>query len=867
MKNARKSISILLVLTIVLSINISVFADFIDTNTHWANKEIGYLAEKEILNGYPNGTFKPQNNVTRAEVYKIINTLMGYTEESNVSFLDVKKGDWFYQDVARGVKAGYINANIDMDLKPNIPATRQEVARIIGIAFGLSKYESNSAKSFLDEKMISEHIKGYISILKDKGYIAGYPDGNFRPDGLITRAEVSKMIKNISGEILIKPGTLSKDIEGNLLIATDGVILKNMTIRGDIYLTQKLGSGSLVLNNVIVEGNIIDRNDAVGSVKLDEKSVIDKEKTNIKIDPLEDEKVKATSINPKETLAASKLIGSFKNKFGEKVSGKLDWTIPTTVEKGSDLYDWTFTPDDINTYNIISGKVIVNVNPTVIVKTDPIVDEKVTATSIDKGESLADSKLSGSFKNQRGQRVTGSLEWSRPTPIEEIRAQYDWTFTPDDLNTYNIISGRAVVIVNPTFTSKTDPIEDEKVKATPINRGQTIEDSKLSGSFKNSYGNNIPGSLEWDRQRGDGVRSLYTWKFTPRDSAIYNTIRGRTTVIINEVETPNINGFAGGIGTLTDPYKVSTANQLDKVRDYLDSHFIQTADINLAVNPYNAGKGWVPIGNESDKFRGTYNGNDYKITGLTINGNENNQGLFGCTSGGAVLSNIGLVNITINGKYQIGGLASKNMGIIEKCYAKGSVIGDSNVGILVGLNMGIIEKSYSTGLVIGFDCVGGLVGSVWAGGSIKTSYSNAQVKGNTKVGGLIGELVSIIENSYATGSVKGVNRVGGLVGQSRSGAIIEYSYAAGLVEATNTSGKTYIAGIVGYNDGKVNNCYYDKETTGRDDKGKGNPKKTIEMTKRVTFEKWPFNFYWDIDSYYNSYPYLKWQGTNNIPYP
>ena len=115
MKRTRKTISVLLVLTMLLSMSISVFADFKDTSKHWANKEISYLAEKAILNGYPDGTFKPQNNVTRAEVYKIINTLMGYTEESNVSFLDVKKGDWFYQDVARGVKAGYINANIDMN--------------------------------------------------------------------------------------------------------------------------------------------------------------------------------------------------------------------------------------------------------------------------------------------------------------------------------------------------------------------------------------------------------------------------------------------------------------------------------------------------------------------------------------------------------------------------------------------------------------------------------------------------------------------------------------------------------------------------------------------------------------------------------
>ena len=307
--------------------------------------------------------------------------------------------------------------------------------------------------------------------------------------------------------------------------------------------------------------------------------------------------------------------------------------------------------------------------------------------------------------------------------------------------------------------------------------------------------------------------------------------------------------FAGGSGTVGDPYQVSTAKHLDNVRHYDNKHFIQTANIELGVAPWNTGEGWVPIGVTHREliFFGTYNGNGYKINGLTINRpNKDNQGLFNETSSEAQLKNIGLTNVAINGSEKVGSIVGINKGIIRGCYSMGWVNGWVNVGGLAGWNEGEISRSFTNV-------------------SVKAGYEN--------VGGLIGLNQGRIYDTYSLGSVTGKNRVGGLAGYNAgpetglAKATLITSYATGRTVATNDFGTTYVAGIVGYNDGLVQHCYYDKYTTGRNDTGKGSPKTTAQMTTRSTFEHWDFDGCWKINTSPGSYPYFQWQGNTNVPMP
>ncbi|QSX05985.1 FIVAR domain-containing protein [Sedimentibacter sp. zth1] len=196
MKKVRRVVSFIIVLSMFMLSLTSVYAQITDIDTHWAKNEINYLVEKGILTGYPDGTFKPENNVSKVEFYKIINNTMGYKEEATFEFKDVRspEEDWFYYDVSKAVKAGYITDG--EFLYPTEFITREEVARIIGVTFKLNENPEFTAY-FKDNLLISLDALGFIGTLKEKEYIIGFPDETFRPTNSIKRAELVKMLYNI----------------------------------------------------------------------------------------------------------------------------------------------------------------------------------------------------------------------------------------------------------------------------------------------------------------------------------------------------------------------------------------------------------------------------------------------------------------------------------------------------------------------------------------------------------------------------------------------------------------------------------------------------------------------------------------------
>ena len=318
--------------------------------------------------------------------------------------------------------------------------------------------------------------------------------------------------------------------------------------------------------------------------------------------------------------------------------------------------------------------------------------------------------------------------------------------------------------------------------------------------------------------------------------------------------------FAGGNGSLDTPYQVATPEHLDNVRKCLDKHFIQTADIDLGVAPYNADEGWVPIGNNSSSFRGTFDGNGMTISNLTINRSTIDYvGLFGVTGGTAKIQNVGLENNNVNGHQCTGALVGKNLGKISDSYATGAVTGtDTYAGGLVGYNRSAISGSYTTGIVNGQQCTGGLVGDNYYG-TITLAYSTSTVKGKGGVAGLAGSNShGTINNSYAKGTASGTeDYIGGLVGWNFDGKV-SCAYATGAV-----TGIDGVGGLVG-REGTVSNSYWDTTTSGIDSSDGGTGKTTAEMKEQATYVDWDFTSIWQIEGSRNdSYPFLK----NNPPDP
>ena len=248
--------------------------------------------------------------------------------------------------------------------------------------------------------------------------------------------------------------------------------------------------------------------------------------------------------------------------------------------------------------------------------------------------------------------------------------------------------------------------------------------------------------------------------------------------------------------------------ELTRSLDFMDNDSYRTIANKMA---WTAGSGWQPIGNSSvASFDATFEGNGYTISNLTINKNRlNGVGLFGITESEAEITNLGLLNIDIEGQGIVGGLVGWNRGIITNSHATGDVTGGLlNLGGLVGRNHGAIIHSYATVNFIGSTSygTGGLVGINTNLGTITNSYATGNVSGNDEVGGLVGINTNLgtITNSYATGNVSGNDEIGGLVGINEDSGTITNSYAMG-----NVNGNDKVGGLVGINtdSGTITNSY------------------------------------------------------------
>ncbi|MDG6220588.1 MAG: fibronectin type III domain-containing protein, partial [Candidatus Thermoplasmatota archaeon] len=268
----------------------------------------------------------------------------------------------------------------------------------------------------------------------------------------------------------------------------------------------------------------------------------------------------------------------------------------------------------------------------------------------------------------------------------------------------------------------------------------------------------------------------------------------------------------GGVGTSENPYLIYDVWDLQSMNNNLAAHYALANDIDASfTSSWNSGAGFVPIGDGTTPFTGSFDGRNHAIAGLYINRPTNGHvGLFGYIIMGSVVKNLCLTDIDVSGSEWVGGLVGSNFGgNIQNLSATGNVRGWVHVGGLVGWNTGILTSSYATGNVTGTgNHVGGLVGH--NSGTVEDSVVTASSSGDSYVGGLIGtNTAGSVRFSYATGTTTGTDRVGGLIGYNENGTIFD-SFATGV-----TVGVWYVGGLVGCNrNGTVSNSYAMGNTTG-----------------------------------------------------
>lgn len=158
-----------------------------DIKGHWAEETITTWVDKGLAYGYEDNTFRPDGKVNRQEFTALVNRAFEFGTPGTVHFTDVSHTDWSYSEIAVGVNAGYVSGYPDGTFKPRNELSRQEVAVIMAKVLGLKT--SSSVDLYTDVNSIPEWSRGAISAVKDYEVMGGYPDGAFHPLQTTTRAE------------------------------------------------------------------------------------------------------------------------------------------------------------------------------------------------------------------------------------------------------------------------------------------------------------------------------------------------------------------------------------------------------------------------------------------------------------------------------------------------------------------------------------------------------------------------------------------------------------------------------------------------------------------------------------------------------
>ncbi|MCL2766665.1 MAG: S-layer homology domain-containing protein, partial [Peptococcaceae bacterium] len=177
---------------------------FSDTTGHWADEPINELADAGIINGFDDGTYRPGDQVTRAQIVTLLARQAGWTLWENTAIFSDPIPDWAAGSVTAAAARGVVSGYPDNTFQPNRSITRAEVSVILDKAFSLP-YASGTT-SFSDAAQIPAWASESMNRVVAAGYMRGYEDNTVRPGASLTRAEIAVLMKRIQDAEIINRG-------------------------------------------------------------------------------------------------------------------------------------------------------------------------------------------------------------------------------------------------------------------------------------------------------------------------------------------------------------------------------------------------------------------------------------------------------------------------------------------------------------------------------------------------------------------------------------------------------------------------------------------------------------------------------------
>ena len=251
----KRVFAALLVLAVTVgSLVLPARAAFTDTTGHWAETAITKWSEEySIINGYEDGTFRPDNSITRGAFAGILDRFLKFQSTSPAGTFSDLSGNYWEDAILKLHASGVYLGNNGQALAGDT-ITRQQAVTMIARAFNISG--ESATVYYLDADQVADYAKPYLAEMSALGYITDSSDGYFRPTDAITRAEIVTILDNMIEVLIQTSTTYTQDVEGTVMVnAAEGACLQDMTITGDLILAPGV-TGTVTLENVTIQGAV-----------------------------------------------------------------------------------------------------------------------------------------------------------------------------------------------------------------------------------------------------------------------------------------------------------------------------------------------------------------------------------------------------------------------------------------------------------------------------------------------------------------------------------------------------------------------------------------------------------------------------------
>ena len=236
---------ILLLAGLVMLLTVPASASFTDTEGHWAEESINkWSQEYGIINGYDDGTSRPDNSMTRGAFAGILDRFLQFQAVSSSDTFSDIEGNYWEEAILKLHASGVYLGNNGKALAGDT-ITRQQAVTMIARAFRIEPETTNPP--FADANLIAAYAEPYVAEMQANGYLRDCTDGYFRPTDPITRAELVSILGRMIQVLVQEPVTYAKDVKGTLMInSPQGATLECMKITGDLIIGPNV-EGEVVL--------------------------------------------------------------------------------------------------------------------------------------------------------------------------------------------------------------------------------------------------------------------------------------------------------------------------------------------------------------------------------------------------------------------------------------------------------------------------------------------------------------------------------------------------------------------------------------------------------------------------------------------